>query len=88
MIPLIFQIIYILLETLPLVEFELDEGITDEEAEKLIEEPLQVTDDSTLIEDQLTITNKTDLFTDHLVRYEVYFIYFLLQPIILIKMYF
>ena len=68
------KITIISLEILPLVEFELEEGITDEEAEKLIEEPLQISDDSNQMEDQLTITTKTDLFTDRLVRYEVTFI--------------
>lgn len=53
------------------MEFELEEGITDEEAEKLIEEPLQISEELNLVEDQLTITTKTDLFTDRLVRYEV-----------------
>lgn len=70
------RLMNIFLEILPLVEFELEEGITDEAAEKLIEEPLQISDDSTQIEDQLTITTKTDLFTDRLVRYEVNFVCF------------
>lgn len=60
-----------MVEILPLVEFELEEGISDEEAEKLIEEPIQNSEELNLVEDQLTITTKTDLFTDRLVRYEV-----------------
>ena len=43
---------YCLTEILPLVEFELELGITDEEAEKLIEEPIQSTDDSIETENQ------------------------------------
>jgi len=56
---------------LPLVEFELEDDITDEEAEKLIEEPLPSSDDLA-ISDQLTITsNEADLFTVRLLKYEV-----------------
>ncbi|XP_051161996.1 intraflagellar transport protein 122 homolog [Leptopilina boulardi] len=65
-----FQHSFVMFEILPLVEFELEEGISDEEAEKLIEEPIQNSEELNLVEDQLTITTKTDLFTDRLVRYE------------------
>ena len=58
-------------EILPLVEFELEDDITDEEAEKLIEEPLPSSDDLT-VSDQFTVTpSETDLFTARLMRYEV-----------------
>lgn len=58
-------------EILPLVEFELEDDITDEEAEKLIEEPLPSPDDAT-VNDQFTVTSsETDLFTVRLMRYEV-----------------
>jgi len=53
------------------VEFDLEDGITDEEAEKLIEEPLPSSDDL-VVSDQFTVTsNETDLFTARLMRYEV-----------------
>lgn len=61
------------LEILPLVEFELESGITDEEAEKLIEEPVESTDNVIDTENQFTVsTNQTDLFMARLVQYEVY----------------
>lgn len=60
------------LEILPLVEFELEAGIADEEAEKLIEEPVQADDNSIDTENQFTVsTNQTDLFMARLVQYEV-----------------
>jgi len=53
------------------VEFDLEDDITDEEAEKLIEEPLPSSDDLA-VSDQFTVTsNETDLFTARLMRYEV-----------------
>jgi len=56
---------------LPLVEFELEDDIADEEAEKLIEEPLPSSDELT-VSDQFTVTsNEADLFTARLIRYEV-----------------
>ena len=59
-------------EILPLVEFELESGITDEEAEKLIEEPVQLNDNSINTENQFTVaTHETDLFMARLVQYEV-----------------
>lgn len=65
---------------MPLIEFELDESITDEEAQKLIEEPISTDDGSVLIEDQLTLaTNEADLFTARLMRYEVKYIGFILS---------
>lgn len=59
-------------EILPLVEFELKDDITDDEAERLIEEPLPSADDDA-VDDQFTVTsNETDLFTARLMRYEVW----------------
>jgi len=53
------------------VEFELEDDITDEEAEKLIEEPLPSSDDAA-VNDQFTVTsNEIDLFTVRLMKYEV-----------------
>lgn len=53
------------------MEFELEDDITDEEAEKLIEEPLPSANDVTT-SDQFTVTsNEADLFTVRLMRYEV-----------------
>lgn len=53
------------------MEFDLEDDITDEEAEKLIEEPLPSPDDLA-VSDQFTVTsNETDLFTARLMRYEV-----------------
>ncbi|XP_058792241.1 intraflagellar transport protein 122 homolog [Phymastichus coffea] len=67
-----FQYSFVMFEILPLVEFELEPGITDNEAEKLIEEPVQSTDDSINTENQFTVTtNQTDLFMARLVQYEV-----------------
>jgi len=58
-------------EILPIVEFELEDDITDEEAEKLIEEPLPSPDDLA-VNDQFTVTsNEADLFTVRLLKYEV-----------------
>jgi len=58
-------------EILPIVEFELEDDITDEEAEKLIEEPLPSPDDLA-VSDQFTVTsNEADLFTVRLLKYEV-----------------
>lgn len=60
------------IEILPLVEFELESGITDEEAERLIEEPIQLDSNSIDTENQFTVTtNETDLFMARLVQYEV-----------------
>jgi intraflagellar transport protein 122 len=65
------KLIFFFIEILPLVEFELEDDITDEEAEKLIEEPLPSSDDAT-INDQFTVTsNEIDLFTVRLMKYEV-----------------
>ncbi|XP_014607385.1 PREDICTED: intraflagellar transport protein 122 homolog isoform X1 [Polistes canadensis] len=65
-----FQHSFVMFEILPLVEFELEEGITDQEAEKLIEESLSLSSTSTT-EDQLTVfPNETDLFTARLIKYE------------------
>ncbi|KYN08527.1 PREDICTED: intraflagellar transport protein 122 homolog [Cyphomyrmex costatus] len=65
-----FQYSFVMFEILPLVEFELEDDITDEEAEKLIEEPLPSPDDLAT-SDQLTITsNEADLFTVRLLKYE------------------
>lgn len=69
---LVWFTLLVWLEILPLVEFELEDDITDEEAEKLIEEPLPSADDIT-VSDQFTVTsNEADLFTVRLMRYEVY----------------
>lgn len=63
--------LYFFTEILPIVEFELEEGITDEEAKKLIEEPRPSSDSSSVSEDQLTISSAVaDLFTARLIRYE------------------
>lgn len=60
------------LEILPLVEFELEAGITDDEAERLIEEPVQSNDNNIDTENQFTVTtDQTDLFMARLVQYEV-----------------
>ncbi|XP_014477546.1 PREDICTED: intraflagellar transport protein 122 homolog [Dinoponera quadriceps] len=65
-----FQHSFVMFEILPLVEFELEDDITDEEAEKLIEEPLP-SDDDVAVSDQFTVTsNEADLFTVRLMRYE------------------
>ncbi|XP_012279174.1 intraflagellar transport protein 122 homolog [Orussus abietinus] len=65
-----FQHSFVMFEILPLVEFELEENITDEEAEKLIEEPLPPSESSNSI-DQLTLADEeADLFTARLMRYE------------------
>lgn len=49
----------------------MEDDITNEEAEKLIEEPLPSPDDL-VVSDQFTITsNEADLFTARLMRYEV-----------------
>lgn len=67
----LFKLVSFFTEILPLVEFELEDDITDEEAEKLIEEPLPSSDDLTDC-DQFTVTsNEADLFTVRLMRYEV-----------------
>ncbi|XP_063986829.1 intraflagellar transport protein 122 homolog [Diachasmimorpha longicaudata] len=66
-----FQHSFVMFETLPLVEFELDNAITDEEAERLIEEPVPSDDNSTVVEDQLTInSNEADLFTARLIKFD------------------
>ncbi|XP_077265582.1 intraflagellar transport protein Oseg1 [Temnothorax americanus] len=65
-----FQYSFVMFEILPLVEFELEDDITDDEAEKLIEEPLPSPDDLA-VSDQFTVTsNEADLFTARLMRYE------------------
>ncbi|KAG7202395.1 hypothetical protein KM043_018711, partial [Ampulex compressa] len=67
---LTFQYSFVMFEILPLVEFVLEENITDEEAEKLIEEPLPSTENSAM-EDQLSISaNEVDLFTARLMKYD------------------
>lgn len=70
-----FQHSFVMFEILPLVEFELDEGIEDEEAEKLIEDPAVIRDNSVTVENQMTMTTvEADLFTARLIRYEVCFL--------------
>lgn len=70
-----FQHSFVMFEILPLVEFELEDGITDDEAEKLIEEPVPIIDNTLVIENQMTIANnEADLFTARLIKYEVDFI--------------
>jgi len=65
------NIIFFFIEILPLVEFELEDDIMDDEAEKLIEEPLPCSDDAA-VNDQFTVTsNEIDLFTVRLMKYEV-----------------
>ncbi|XP_076277313.1 intraflagellar transport protein Oseg1 isoform X1 [Lasioglossum baleicum] len=64
-----FQYSFVMFEILPLVEFELEEDISDEEAEKLINESLS-SSDNTMDKDQLTIAPEVDLFTARLVKYE------------------
>ena len=54
-----------------MVQFELEEGISDEEAIKLIYDPVTLTDIVT-IENQMTVTNnENDLFMANLLQYEV-----------------
>ncbi|KAK0080536.1 hypothetical protein PV325_013799 [Microctonus aethiopoides] len=66
-----FQHSFVMFEILPLVEFELEDGITDDEAEKLIEEPVPIIDNTLVIENQMTIANnEADLFTARLIKYE------------------
>ncbi|XP_066600383.1 intraflagellar transport protein 122 homolog isoform X2 [Prorops nasuta] len=67
-----FQHSFVMFEILPLVEFELEENITDEDAQRLIEEPLPSPDDNQdLIEDYMTVASEeTDLFTARLMKYE------------------
>ncbi|XP_046605986.1 intraflagellar transport protein 122 homolog isoform X1 [Neodiprion virginianus] len=66
-----FQHSFVMFEILPIVEFELEEGITDEEAKRLIEEPRPLSDSSSISDNQLTIpTPVGDLFTARLIRYE------------------
>ncbi|KAJ8666894.1 hypothetical protein QAD02_008556 [Eretmocerus hayati] len=67
-----FQYSFVMFEILPLVEFELESGITDEEAEKLIEEPVQTFDNAAETENQFTVSSKSqsDLFMARLVQYE------------------
>ncbi|XP_043287356.1 intraflagellar transport protein 122 homolog isoform X2 [Venturia canescens] len=66
-----FQHSFVMFEILPLIEFELDESITDEEAQRLIEESIYIDDGNVLVEDQLTLrSNEADLFTARLMRYE------------------
>ncbi|XP_029052422.2 intraflagellar transport protein 122 homolog [Osmia bicornis bicornis] len=64
-----FQYSFVMFEILPLVEFELEEGISDEEAEKLINESLTSYND-TSDKDQLSVTSEVDLFTARLMKYE------------------
>ncbi|XP_074101716.1 intraflagellar transport protein Oseg1 [Cotesia typhae] len=62
---------YVSFEILPIVEFELEDGISNEEAKKLIEEPMSIPEDAEITEDQMTIaTDHTDLFTARLIKYE------------------
>lgn len=58
-----------------MVEFQLEENITDNEAEKLMEDSSFGIDDDASVEDQLEIdrSEKTDLFTSRLMKYEVRF---------------
>lgn len=58
-------------EILPLVEFELEENISDEEAEKLINDSLSSSDDITTT-NQFSVTSEIDLFTARLMKYEVF----------------
>jgi hypothetical protein len=54
------------------VEFELEPGITDEEAEKLIQEPFKINDNLIDTDDHFTFsTNQLDLFLAELIQYEV-----------------
>lgn len=53
-----------------MVEFELEENISDEEAERLINESLSSSDDVTNT-DQFSVTPEIDLFTARLMKYEV-----------------
>lgn len=77
------------LEILPLVEFELEEGITDKEAVRLIETPksLSINQENDkwmqdINEDQQTLqinsemTNEADIFTQHLLNFEVLDMFF------------
>lgn len=67
-----FQYSFVMFEILPLVEFELEQGITDEEAEKLIEESAKPREESINVENQFTVSaaSHTDLFMARLVQYE------------------
>ncbi|XP_014208955.1 intraflagellar transport protein 122 homolog [Copidosoma floridanum] len=67
-----FQYSFVMFEILPLVEFELEPGITNEEAEKFIKEPVQPIKSALEKKNQLTIfSDKTDLFLNHLEQYEI-----------------
>ncbi|KAL7290018.1 hypothetical protein TKK_0015748 [Trichogramma kaykai] len=65
-----FQYSFVMFENLPLVEFELEPGISDEEAKRLIEEPIQ--NDASIDSNNQFILNasQTDLFMARLVQYE------------------
>lgn len=52
-----------------MVEFELEESISDEEAEKLINESSLSSDISDT--DQFSVNTEVDLFTARLMKYEV-----------------
>uniref|UniRef100_A0A6P3UIJ5 Intraflagellar transport protein 122 homolog n=1 Tax=Bombus terrestris TaxID=30195 RepID=A0A6P3UIJ5_BOMTE len=64
-----FQYSFVMFEILPLVEFELEENISDEEAEKLINDSLSSSDDITTT-NQFSVTSEIDLFTARLMKYE------------------
>ncbi|KAG6796046.1 intraflagellar transport protein [Apis mellifera caucasica] len=63
-----FQYSFVMFEILPLVEFELEESISDEEAEKLINESSLSNDISDT--DQFSVNTEVDLFTARLMKYE------------------
>ncbi|XP_076182185.1 intraflagellar transport protein Oseg1 isoform X4 [Ptiloglossa arizonensis] len=64
-----FQYSFVMFEILPLVEFELEEDISDEEAEKLINESLS-SSDTMIDKDKLIIIPEVDMFTARLMKYE------------------
>ncbi|XP_034942292.1 intraflagellar transport protein 122 homolog [Chelonus insularis] len=66
-----FHYSFVSFEMLPLVEFELEDGITDAEARKLIEDPNTPVESIEMVKDQMTITTEEpDLFTANLLKYE------------------
>lgn len=64
-----FQYSFLHFEILPLVEFQLDDGIDNNEALRLIHEPIK--NDNCLVENQLTIgSEEDDLFTAKMIKYD------------------
>lgn len=65
--------IYILLEVLPLVEFTVEEGISDEEAVRLIESPAPSKDDGNELVQTLQLDDDLyDPFAAKVLNFEVF----------------